>query len=124
MLPGQAVTLHQVRSPEQVGDTGAAHDAALRKSDDLCTLARPRCVRRRQHAVQLQKAALEIDVDMGAQMRGAARHARLDQITGAFLGGDRQQGRIVLSVSMRLIRLGPAIFATHGSPIRVLSRCM
>jgi hypothetical protein len=23
-------------------------------------------------------------------MRGAARHARLDQITGAFLGGDRQ----------------------------------
>jgi hypothetical protein len=30
---------------------------------------------------------------MGAQMRGAARHACLDQIPGAFLGGDRQVGQ-------------------------------
>jgi hypothetical protein len=61
----------------------------------ICTLARPQY--RRQHAVELQKAAFEIDVDMGAQMRGAARHACLDQIAGALLGGDRQvrQNRLV-----------------------------
>jgi hypothetical protein len=38
-----------------------------------------------------------MDVDMRAQMRGAARHARLDQIARAFLSGSRQvwQNRLV-----------------------------
>ncbi len=78
------------RRVEQVEDAGAAHDAALRKGDDLHAHPAAVPLARRQHPVELLKAAFEIDVDMGAQMRCAARHARLDQITGAFLGGDRQ----------------------------------
>ena len=78
------------RRVEQVEDAGAAHDAALRKGDDLHIHPAAVALARREHAVELRKAAFEIDVDMGAQMRGAMRHARLDQITGAFLGGDRQ----------------------------------
>jgi hypothetical protein len=50
--------------------------------------------------------------------------ACLDQIAGAFLGGDRQVAGPFLSVSIRLIRVGPAMCGVHGSPIRVLSRCM
>jgi len=85
------------RRVEQVEDAGAAHDAALRKGDDLHAHKSAVPLARGEHAVELQKAAFEIDVDMGAQMRGAVRHARLDQIAGAFLGGDRQvwQDRLV-----------------------------
>ncbi len=112
------------RRVEQVEDAGAAHHTALRKGDDLHAHSAALPLARRQHAVELRKAAFEIDVDMGAQMRGAARHARLDQIAGALLGRDRQVRQDPLSVSMRLIRVGPAICGIHGSPISVLSRCI
>src|SRR5712691_2112382 len=78
------------RRVEQIEDAGTAHDAALRKGDDLHAHKAAVPLARREHALELHKAAFEIDVDMGAQIRGAARHARLDQIAGAFLGGDRQ----------------------------------
>jgi hypothetical protein len=48
---------------------------------------------------------------MGAQMRGAARHAGLDQITGAFLGGDRQvrQDRLVCLLNGRIVARDGAV---------------
>ena len=61
------------RRVEQVEDAGAAHDAALRKGDDLRAHKAAVTLARRQHAVEVQQAAFEIDVDMGAQTRGAAR---------------------------------------------------
>jgi hypothetical protein len=38
----------------------------------------------REHALQLSEAAFEIDVDMGANMAGAARDAFADQIAGVL----------------------------------------
>ena len=74
------------RSLEQIKNTGAAHNAALRKGDDLH--ARPIAIvlARSQHAVELRQATFKIDIDMGAQMCGAERHAFFDQFAGTFLG--------------------------------------
>ena len=66
------------------------HDTALRNGDDLHARPGAATFACRQHAVNPSKPTFEIDVDMGAQMRGAACQACLDQIAGALLGGDRQ----------------------------------
>jgi len=62
----------------------------LREGDDLHARLAAMALARRQHPVEFGKPAFEIDVDMGAQVRGAMRHAFADQIAGAILGGDRQ----------------------------------
>ena len=72
---------------EQVENAWAAHDTALRESDGLHRDPVTIAFAGGKHALQLGQAAFEIDVDMGAQMRRAARDAFADQVTGAPFGG-------------------------------------
>ena len=85
------------RRVEQVEDARTAHHAALRERDDLHRRPIAIALACRKNAFQLREAAFEIDVDMGAQMAGAARDALADQIAGAFFGRQRQvrQDRLV-----------------------------
>src|SRR3954464_133677 len=50
-------------------------------------------------------------------------HSRI-RFAARFSVDSGKWGRIVLSVSMRLIRVGPAAWPIHGKPVSVLSRCM
>src|SRR5262249_13802700 len=99
------------RRIEQIENARAPHDTALPESNDLhrdpVGIARARGL----HPLQLRAAAFDIDIDMGAQMRRAACDALADQVAGT-------------SVSIRLMRVGPAAWPIHGSPVSVLSRCM
>src|SRR5215831_8604091 len=71
---------------EQVENAWAAHDTALRESDGLHRDPVAIAFAGGKHALQLGQAAFEIDVDMGAQMRRAARDAFADQVPGALFG--------------------------------------
>jgi hypothetical protein len=71
---------------EQVENARAAHDTALGESDGLHRDPVAIALASGEHALQLGQAAFEIDVDMSAQMRRAAREAFADQVTGALFG--------------------------------------
>ena len=82
---------------EQVENARAAHHAALREGHDLHRHPVAIALAGGKHSLQLGEAAFEIDVDMGAQVRRAARDAFADQVAGAFFGRQRQvrQDRLV-----------------------------
>jgi hypothetical protein len=74
------------RRIKQVEDARATHHTALRERNDLHRHPIAIALACRKHPFQLRDAAFEIDVDVGAQMAGAARDAHADQIAGAFFG--------------------------------------
>src|SRR5207247_10469483 len=66
------------RRVEQVKDARTAHRSALRKRNDLHRRLITVTLASREHPFQLRESAFEINVDMGAQMAGAARDAFAD----------------------------------------------
>src|SRR3954469_11880057 len=75
---------------EQVENAWAPHHTALREGHNLNRHPVAIALAGGKHPVQLRKTAFEIDVDMGAQVRGPARDAFTDQIAGALFGRQRQ----------------------------------
>jgi hypothetical protein len=105
---------------EQVEDARTAHHAALRERNDLhrCPIAITLACGK--YAFQLRKAAFEVNVDMGAQVAGTrATHSRI-RLPARSSVDSGKYGRIVLSVSMRLMRVGPTACPIHGRPVSVL----
>jgi hypothetical protein len=70
---------------EQVENAWAPHHTALREGHNLNRHPIAIPLAGGKHPVQLGKTAFEIDVDMGAQVRRAARDAFADQVAGTFL---------------------------------------